>query len=556
MNAQHDTHDVVIAGLGPVGAVAATLLGLHGVRVLVIDRGFEPYPLPRAIAFDGEALRILAGLELGDGLPAMNSHQHVRFVGARGQMLAEVAFEDEANGMPGLSFFLQPELERALRAGLARQPTVDVALGWELEGFGDDGDGITADLREAGSGARRSVRASYLLGCDGASSSVRRRLGIGFGGSTYEERWLVVDLAAEGQIAHLPYYTAHCDPARPFVDMPSPGGHRFEWMLHPGESAERMADPANVRRLLSAHVDPDAVDVLRAVVYTFHARVAKRWRSGRAFLLGDAAHAMPPFAGQGLASGLGDAQNLAWKLAAVLDGRAGDPLLDSYERERRPHVQAMIHLNRFLGAVLQTSDRRLAAARDALLGTAARTPAVGPWLRGGGPKPDPVLPRRARPRLVGRRAATGGMRIPRARLRTLDGRVERLDDVLGHRFALLGLERDPRSALDAPSRALWDRLGAEYFRLVPRGRRQALTTGRPASSEPALELEDLDGTLVSFVRRRGEIAIVRPDRYVLAVPRAGELSAATGAYAAAVAAGQPATTRPAPQRSARLGERA
>ena len=269
--------------------------------------------------------------------------------------------------------------------------------------------------------------------------------------------------------------------------MPSPGGHRFEWMLHPGESAEAMSDPANVRRLLSAHVDPEDVEVLRAVVYTFHARVAERWRAGRAFLLGDAAHAMPPFAGQGLASGLGDAQNLAWKLAAVLDGRAGDALLASYERERRPHVQAMIHLNRFLGAVLQTRDPRLAAARDALLGTAARMPAVGGWLRGGGPKPDPVLPRRARRRLVGRRAATGGMRIPRARLRTLDGRVERLDDVLGHRFALLGLELDPRAALDAPARELWDRLGAEYFRAACRAAAVSASTNgavlRPASGD-------------------------------------------------------------------------
>jgi 3-(3-hydroxy-phenyl)propionate hydroxylase len=241
----------------------------------------------------------------------------------------------------------------------------------------------------------------------------------------------------------------------------------------------------------------------------------------------------------------------------VLDGRAGDALLDSYERERRPHVQAMIHLNRFLGAVLQTSDRRLAAARDALLGTAARMPAVGQWLRGGGPKPDPVLPRRARQRLVGRRAATGGMRIPRARLRTLDGRVERLDDVLGHRFALLGLELDPRTALDAPSRALWDRLGAEYFRLVPRGRRHAITTGRPSAGEATLELEDLDGTLVSFLRRRGEIAIVRPDRYVLAVPRAGELNAASRAYAAvARASGHPGTTVPVGLRSTPLRDEA
>jgi 3-(3-hydroxy-phenyl)propionate hydroxylase len=149
------------------------------------------------------------------------------------------------------------------------------------------------------------------------------------------------------------------------------------------------------------------------------------------------------------------------------------------------------------------------------------------------------------------------MRIPRARLRTLDGRVERLDDVLGDRFALLGLELDPRAQLDAPARGLWDRLGAEYFRLVPRGGRHAITNGRPSAGEQTLELEDLDGTLVSFVRRRGEIAIVRPDRYVLAVPRAGELNDASRAYAAiATAPDRSATTLSAGLRSAPLRDAA
>src|SRR5687768_11249530 len=171
--------DVLVVGLGPVGAAAAHLLGAAGMRTLVVERDAEPYPLPRAIAFDGEILRILEGLGLPGGLPPMNAHQHVRIAGASGRPLAEVAFDDPANGMPGLAFFLQPELERALRAGLASLPTVGVALGTELEGLAQDADVVTAVVRDVPTGERRAVRASYLLACDGARSPVRRALGIG-----------------------------------------------------------------------------------------------------------------------------------------------------------------------------------------------------------------------------------------------------------------------------------------------------------------------------------------------------------------------------------------
>ena len=524
--------DVLVAGLGPVGAVAAHLLGAAGVRTLVVERDSEPYPLPRAIAFDGEILRILEGLALPGGLPAMNAHQHVRIAGASGRPLAEVAFEDAANGMPGLAFFLQPELERALRAGLASQPTVELALGAELEGFEQDAGGVTAAVRDVATGERRAVRASYLLACDGARSPVRRALGIGFSGSTFEQRWLVVDLACRQPLAHLPYYTAVCDPARPFVNMPNPGGHRFEWMLHPGEDEAELTEPARVRALLAPHLDPDAVEVLRAVVYTFHARMAARWRDGRVLLAGDAAHAMPPFAGQGLGSGIRDAANVAWKLAAVLDGRAGDALLDSYERERRPHVEAMIRLNALLGAIFQSTDPRVAAARDAVLRGVMATP-LGAWVRRGGPRPSPALPRRARTRI----GARGGAPVVRARIRTLDGRVGRLDDLVGGRFALLAAGADPRRSLDHDAQATWEALGAHHFRVVPRGGRATGAAGRSRDATPVIE--DLDGRLVRFLR--GGVAIVRPDRFVVGVVAPHELSRATRRYAAQLgqAAGAP-----------------
>jgi 3-(3-hydroxy-phenyl)propionate hydroxylase len=240
-------------------------------------------------------------------------------------------------------------------------------------------------------------------------------------------------------------------------------------------------------------------------------------------LAGDAAHAMPPFAGQGLGSGIRDVANVAWKLAAVLDGRAGEALLDSYERERRPHVEAMIRLNALLGAIFQSTDQRVAAARDAVLRGVMASP-LGGWVRRGGPRPSPALPRRARARI----GARGGAPVVRARVRTLDGRVGGLDDVVGGRFALLGAGADPRRSLDADALATWEALGADLFRVVARGGRDTGDAERDLAAAPVIE--DLDGRLVRLLR--GGVAIVRPDRFVVGVVPPRELSRATRRYAA------------------------
>jgi 3-(3-hydroxy-phenyl)propionate hydroxylase len=493
-------YQVVQVGLGPVGAVHAALLGVLGVPTLVVERDRAPYPLPRAVAADDEVLRVLLGLPgCGDLLDGMNVSQRVGVYDRRGRLLVDVGFPETDLGLPGLAFFHQPTLERRLRQTLAGLPSVRVALGCELVGLAQDAGGVRARLRDAA--GERVVAGGWLAGCDGAGSTVRRALGVPYRGSTFEQRWLVVDVATAAPLPDRPYFSYVCDPARPAVDMPVPGGHRFEWLLRPDEPAERMTRPAAVRALLATRVHPDAVRVVRATVYAYHARRAARWRVGRAFLLGDAAHAMPPFAGQGLGAGIRDAANLAWKLAAVVRGAAGPALLDSYQREREPGVRRMTGLSLALGAALSAGGPA-AAVRDGLLAGLVRAPAVGPWLRRG---------RLRRPRPPGARL------LPRPRVRDLAGRVAPLDRWLGPDHALVGYGVAPPVDGGLPAVRLC---------LVPPG-------GRRGLGEIGVEvLEDLDGTVMRVLSRPGSVAVVRPDRYLAAVLRPAEVAEGLAAYEA------------------------
>ncbi|TAL23898.1 MAG: bifunctional 3-(3-hydroxy-phenyl)propionate/3-hydroxycinnamic acid hydroxylase [Frankiales bacterium] len=347
------SYDVLVVGCGPVGAVLAARLSAAGLDVLVVERSLSVHPLPRAVAADDEVQELLDRVAPGCLADAVQDVP-VRFLGARGQPIGALRFPAGVGGRPGLALFHQPTLEARLRAAVA----AEVRLGVALDALSQDQAGVTAALSDGS-----SVRASWLVGCDGAGSAVRAAVGIAWSGRDLR-RWLVVDVAgavpADG-------FTYRCDPVRPSVDMPLPGGHRWEWLLEDGEPA---FDPAPLL--------PAGVEVVRCVEYRYAARRASSWRAGRVLLAGDAAHTMPPFAGQGLGAGVRD----AWALGALLP--RGE--VDRYEALRGPHVREMTRLSLFLGAVLETRVRPAAALRDAALGAAFRTPVLGPWLGRGGPR--------------------------------------------------------------------------------------------------------------------------------------------------------------------------
>ncbi len=359
--------DVLIVGLGPVGQLLALLLHQEGVHVIAVDQADAPYRLPRAAATDDEVLRIFQSVGLSEAILAdVQAMDGVSFVTAAGRAVQVLKTERGLLGHPPLVSIHQPSMERTLVAAI-RERGIDARWGFALDALDQQPDGATAWLRPAVGGPAEPLRARYLVGCDGAASAVRGRLGIPFAGSTFAQRWLVVDVLVDRPLAKVPhpFFVGH--PERPIVTLPmSPGRHRWEWMLHPGEDAEGFLPHDAIRGRMREWLDGEQTEIERAVIYTFHSRTAGRWRAGRCLLAGDAAHVMPPFAGQGFSSGARDTANLSWKLAAVLRG-APAALLDTYETERRPHVAAMQGLAQRWGAVVQTTGPRGARLRDRFL---------------------------------------------------------------------------------------------------------------------------------------------------------------------------------------------
>lgn len=357
--------DILIVGLGPVGAALAALLARRGVKVIAIDRDTEIYPLPRAVHFDHEIMRLLQHMDLVEAIsPHLREAPDYEFRNSAGQLLARLqSAPSTPSGWASGYMFHQPGLERAMRGQLEAAENVDIRLGWGFERLTQDPHGVTATVN--GPDGPSEMRARYLVGCDGASSVVRTVVGGGLFDYAFDEPWLVVDAVVEPG-SRLPDVNLQlCDPERPTTCVLSgPGRHRWEFMLLPGETSEAMLADGRVEALI-APWDCGPVRIERKAVYRFHGLVANQWRHGRVLLAGDAAHQTPPFAGQGMCAGLRDAVNLAWKLAAVVSGAADDGLLDSYQAEREPHVRAFIELAIGMGQVVCTRDRNAAAARDA-----------------------------------------------------------------------------------------------------------------------------------------------------------------------------------------------
>lgn len=357
--------DVLVVGLGPVGAALTALLAQRGVTVIAVDKDAEVYPLPRAVHFDHEIMRLFQQLGVAEQV-----RQHARdlplyeFRAADGQLLMTLPPPRETSSGWGAGYmFHQPSLDGVLRDLVAGLPGADTRLGVKLERFMQDADSVTAEL--IGPGGAETIRARYIVGCDGAWSPVREAIGGGLFDYQFDEPWLVVDVKVSADCRLPDVNIQVCDPARPTTCVLSgPGRHRWEFMLLPGETPEAMLDTAVVQDLIRPW-DCGPVEIERMAVYRFHGLVANRWRDGRALIAGDAAHQTPPFAGQGMCAGLRDAANLSWKLAAVLDGAAGESLLDTYQVEREPHVRSAIELAIGMGRVVCLLDPEAAAHRDA-----------------------------------------------------------------------------------------------------------------------------------------------------------------------------------------------
>ena len=373
--------DVAIVGYGPVGCVLAILLAQFGRSVTVLERWTEPYPLPRAVHFDHEVGRILQGCGVGDELRTISEPADVyEWRNAEGTTLLRFGQAgDGPSGWPASSMFNQPALEQLLDRR-ARHLKVDVRRGAEVVGIEQRDDRVVVT-----DAAGRRVSARYLVGCDGAKSTVRvlTELPVDDLGFFYD--WLIVDVVLKEPRVFDPINMQICDPARPTTAVSGgPGRRRWEFMRLPHEPLDRLHEETRAWELLAPwDVHPGNAHLERHAVYTFSARYAEKWRAERAFLAGDAAHLMPPFAGQGMCSGLRDAANLAWKLDLVLSDNANDALLNSYQAERLPSARAAIEFSVDLGKVICVPDPAEAAARDDAMATGVgKEPAPAPGLPG------------------------------------------------------------------------------------------------------------------------------------------------------------------------------
>jgi len=541
------TIDVAVIGAGPTGLMIANLLGLHGLRVCVFEAEPELIDFPRGVGMDDETCRTFQAAGLVDAvLPHTIAHQLLVFVDCKQRDLARIAPTTGDFGWPRRSGFVQPLADRVLLDGLDRFDTVDVHWSSRVTGFTPDADGV--ELTIAAPTGERTIRASYVVGADGGSSATRKALGFGFAGNSAAADWFVIDVRNDPLGQPGAYVCA--DPRRPYVSISIPHGiRRFEFMLKPGETeAEAMTDEF-VARLLQPFVPPPAtVDIIRRRVYRHHSRMAEHFRSGRVFLIGDAAHVMPVWQGQGYNSGIRDSLNLSWKLAMVLRGQAGDQLLESYESERREHIRAMIQLSTWVGRLVSINNRAGAAARNLFFRALAAVPSAKSYIVQMRFKPMPTMATGALTRIgsLSEPSPVGRLFI-QPTVRTREAASLKLDDALGPWFTLIVWNNDPRAILDDDARCRLARIGARLVAARPAGQ---LHWEEATPDDSVLIVGDLDGALKRWFDAHPEsVILLRPDRIVGGASRAYAASDMIRGFDRAIGAPDPVAA-PAAERRA------
>lgn len=501
--------DVAIIGYGPSGVAAANALGSLGVSAIAFERDRDIYARARAVTVNDWTMRLFQSVGLDEAVKVdMDPTVALRWITYDGTELLRMPFPQGQFGHASSYAIYQPAMEQTLRDGVSRYDTIRVEFGVEVTGVEQDALGADVTTRNRADGTTRTVRARYVLACDGGSSIVREQLGIPMDGDTLDVRWAVIDGKVKRWWPNRHILTFWSDEKRPVVDIGlGRDNHRWEIPLNPGETDADFDTTDKIWPLLeSLGVSHDDVDIHGFAFYSHHIRSAQRWSDGRVFLLGDAAHLMPPWAGAGMQSGIRDAFNIAWKLAYVLDGRLPESVLATFEAERRPNVDFYTGVAVQLGRIIK---QEITPEEQAELGRSQAAGELPPLLW------PPSYPAGF---FTGIAAPQGfpdgavGRMIPQPRAATVNGLIGPLDDLLGGGFVLLGDNVDPATTLQPDEKAAWDRVGARYraVRAPDQG-----TNGLD-------EIVDIDETLIGWMRSYGvRVIAVRPDRFVAAADTTG-----------------------------------
>ena len=548
---------MIVVGAGPAGCTAALLLADSGIPVTLLERYPQPHPLPRAVHLDNEVARVLDRIGVSEGFLARSRPgSGLRLLDARHRVMAEFRRDQQPgqHGFPQANMFHQPDLEELLLARVDRHPLISLHRGADVTGLDGALDALTADpvrVHARVAGQPQTFTGRVVLGCDGANST-HPPAGRDHHGGPGLHRALARDRhQGRDRPGYLGRRRADLRPGQArHLHAHHRRRYRWEFQLGDGEDEADLITPAALGALLrpwTGRGDLDGLEIIRSASYTFRARLASRFRAGRVFLLGDAAHLTPPFIGQGLAAGLRDADNLAWKLAHVLTGRAGPDLLASYETERRPHARALIKKAVRVGWAMTGGQDRAAAVRRIALAAAVRSDricqAMGstatPRLKAGALQPSPrrFLPSGNPPAL-----RVGGL-IPNPLVSAGDGPPVRLDAILAGRPAVLTARRP-----DAGLAGFCRRHGLVLARISAPG------TGTPPGPGAQQDAGWIDVRLAGDAAPAGLRALaadpaltvlVRPDRVVAAVGTRSRRPRLPWYIPAAAGPERPATAPPA-----------
>lgn len=502
INTSYDT-DVAIVGAGPVGAMLAILLGQRGHKVTLIERWSKAYGRPRAVTYDHEIARILATLGIdSENDPAINFHDELYYwKNVKGENLQIVDWQStSASGWRVRYWFNQPDLEVRLNNIVHSYPSVNAMRGWVGMALAQDASGVTLTVKqnpeEVGlKGQSKTLRAKFVVGADGANSFVREALGIENEDKGYFFDWLILDMIPNGPYEVTPAQWQLCDPKRPTTIVPGgPGRRRWEYMVLPGESAEEMQKPEKAWELLKPWgLTPENAVLERSAVYRFQARWAKVWNKGRCAIAGDAAHLMPPFAGEGMCAGVRDAVALGWRLNGILEGKYDLDVLGSYSSERIEHAKHYINFSQELGKIICISDEKEAEERDNRMKAELAA-------RNNKPLPTDIC-QLGPGAWCSDSAHAGELSVQGVVL--ANGKRDRFDQAVGQGWVLLGLDADPAEALTSEQRDQLAKLDGFMVKLGGQG--------------TVCDAVDVEGTYAKWLNSiNAKYVLLRPDFYVAA----------------------------------------
>lgn len=489
--------DVAIIGYGPTGVAAANILGKHGIKTVIFEKDKDLYSRARAVTVSDWTMHCFQSIGLDDAIAKdMDETAGLRWVKYDGTEILRMKFPPSILGKHPTSYAIyQPKMEETLRRGLERyKDNCQIFFGTTVSHISQTADAV--DISVLGDDkSSKTFRVKYALGCDGGSSRTRKSLGIALVGDTVDTKWVVIDARVKRWWKNRNLLTFWSDQKRPVVDIAlSLGNHRWEIPLESHESESDFQTNEQIWPLLnSMGVTDKEVELYQHAFYRHHVRRAEKWRDGRVFLLGDAAHMMPPWAGAGMQSGIRDSFNLCWKLVEVLNNRMPDTVLDSYETERAPNVEFYTQVAIQLGRIIkqQVTEEEMAAI-------APQLSAEPPILK---------LPEIVRGWVQGVDNTAVGKILPQPKVTDSRGRLAYLDDITQDRFFVLGNNIDPKPIMSTEQIEQWNELNAQYFTLLD----------VEADGKGFDDIVDIHGSLIDWMKQhQTDVVIVRPDKFIVA----------------------------------------